>query len=342
MECDENKYTNLINYVDNPEEYPHEKLHCHNVTDQIWLGAVDDTAINDNTHEVASDQNNDFYWPKNKNSQFEPVRFQVKLYGPFKYPYARTPSDGNKAGWAGEHNPQLGNSVTIVPKDTDGKAVETAQNIYGQPVAESCVISTQHVGPNWNDPETTLYDAVFTQDTSSCDGNGVPGSNSIKLTPGFYVSVVEIVRDEIKDTNAKFAEVEENEWGCIDAAGNPKSDSYSASSNKCASQIMTRPHNMFIEDRFTSAWGDKRETLLVPVPLYIITRRDDSAQETFEDQATINDQYWVAGFSGEYVVKDGEKYTKHRWTDIWGSELPLYGTYNGEAGYVMNGSLPGN
>jgi hypothetical protein len=298
LECDENKYNYTVNYVDNPEEYPHEKLHCHNVTDQIWLASVNDKAINHTTHEVGSDKNDDRYWPKNKDSQWEPVKFQVKLYGPFKYPYTRTPSDENKAGWAGD------NLVTVVPKNTDGKAVEVAQTTYGQPIAQSCVISTSNVGPNWNDPAIMPFDAIFTQDIGSCLG-GTPSNNTIELTPGFYVSVVEIVRDGID--------------------------------NPDATQISTRPHNMFIEDRFTSAWGDRRESILVPIPLYIITRRDNSASDTFIDQVTINDQYWVAGFSGEYVGEDGKK---HHWTDIWGQDIPAYGTYSGEEGYVMNGDIP--
>jgi hypothetical protein len=316
LECDENKYSNLVNYVDNPEEYPHEKLHCHNVTDQIWLGAVNDKAINHTTHEVASQNNNDYFWPKNKDGQFEPVKFQVKLYGPFKYPYTRTPADENKAGLAGD------NLVTVVPKNTDGKAVETAQNIYGQPVAQSCVISTANVGPNW-DGTPAPYDAVFTQDIGSCSG-GTPSNNSIELTPGFYVSVVEIVRDDIESANAAFKIPECKLSG-------------SAANAKCATQIMTRPHNMIIEDRFTSAWGDLRESLLVPIPLYIITRRDNSAQDTFIDQVTINDQYWVAGFDGKYVDDKGNEQS---WTDIWGQPIPAYGTYSGEEGYVMDGSLP--
>jgi hypothetical protein len=296
LECDENKYSNLVNFVDNPEEFPHQKLHCHSVSDQISLGAVNDKAIDRTNHEVADQDNNNSYWPKNKDSQWEVLKFQVKLYGPFKYPYARTPSDANKAGWAGD------NLVTVVPKNTDGKDIETAQGILSQPIAKSCVITTAG-----NDGPTTTYDAVFTQDPSSCAGSGFPSSTEIELTPGFYVSVVEILRDGI--------------------------------ANPDATQITTRPHNMIIEDRFTSAWGDRAETLLVPIPLYIITRRDNSAQDTFVDQVTINDQYWVAGFSGEYVGDDGNK---HRWTDLWGDEIPLYGTYSGKEGYVMDGTLPGN
>jgi hypothetical protein len=96
---------------------------------------------------------------------------------------------------------------------------------------------------------------------------------------------------------------------------------------------------MLIEDRFTSAWGDKQETWLVPIPLYIVTRRDNSAQDTFVDQVTINDQYFVAGFSGEYVDANGDK---QKWTDLWGQELPTYGDYSGEEGYVTNGNVPPN
>jgi hypothetical protein len=78
-----------------------------------------------------------------------------------------------------------------------------------------------------------------------------------------------------------------------------------------------------------------RESLLVPIPLYIVTRRDNSAQDTFIDQVTINDQYWVAGFSGEYVGTDGKK---HRWTDIWGDPIPEYGVYSGQEGYLSDGT----
>jgi hypothetical protein len=328
LECDENKYNYTINYVDDPENYPKEKLHCQNVTDQIYLGAVNDKAINNRpeataTHEVSStgtskgynnqDVNNqdDRYWPKNKDGIFEPVKFQVKLYGPFKYPYARTPSAENKAGWAGD------NVVTIVPPFTDDKAFGSA--VFAQPIAESCVISTANAGPNW-DGSPEAWNAVFTQDISSCDGNGSPSVTEIELTPGFYVSVVEIVRDDIENTNPDFRRPE-----CKATIDNSKT--------QCATQWNTRPHNMIIEDRFTSAWGDKEETLLVPIPLYVVTRRGNSDVITYPNQATINDQYWVAGFSGEYVDDKGEK---HRWTDIWGDKIPLYGSdgYSGKEGYV--------
>ena len=318
MTCDENKYNNLVNYVDNPEEYPHEKLHCHNVSDQISLGAVDDKAINNDSYEVSDTDSRDEYWPKDKSGNFEPVKFQVKLYGPFAYPYSRTPSDTNKAGWAGS------NLVTVVPKNTNGKAVETAQDIYGQPIAQSCVISTSNVGPNW-DGTPVPYDAVFTQDISSCQG-GYPMDKTLMLTPGFYVSVVEIVRDDIPNTNPDFVKPE-----CALAT--------SSSNPQCATQIMTRPHNMIISDRFTSAWGERRESLLVPTPLYIVTRRDNSGQDTFIDQVTINDQYWVSGFAQEYVGEDGKK---HPWTDIWGNQLPKYGEFNGEEGYVTTSVPPGD
>jgi|GEM_PF-4837932 hypothetical protein len=319
MTCDENQYANLINYTDNPEEFPKEKLHCRNVVDRIWLGAVDNTAIDRSTHEVDSKDNNDNYWPKDKNGNFEQVKFQVKLYGPFKYPYSRIPADNNKAGWVGT------NEVTVVPKSTDGKSVEAAQNIYGQPIAQSCVIAAP--GPSWND-KLEAIDAVFTQDVSGCQG-GTPADNTIELTPGFYVSVVEIVRDDINSPNPDFAvtECDPSKILLSNRASNPR----------CATQIMTRPHNMIIEDRFTSAWGDLRETLLVPVPLYIVTRRDNSAQDTFVDQVTIDDQYWVAGFSSEYVGEDGKK---HPWTDIWGESIPAYGDYDGKEGYVAT-SVPG-
>jgi hypothetical protein len=328
LECDENKYSNLVNYVDNPEEYPHEKLHCHNVTDQIFLGAVDDKAISNPhkapttaTHEVSSNNNRDEYWPKNKNGIYEPVKFQVKLYGPFKYPYSRTPSDDNKAGWAG------GGTVTVVPKLTDGKSVENPEVVYGQPIAESCVISTANVGPNW-DGTPAPYDAVFTQDINSCQG-GTPSNSTIELTPGFYISIVEIIRDDVQNTNPNF----------VLAACDPIKTSLSdrQSNPKCSTQTMTRPHNMLIEDRFTSAWGDRRESILVPVPLYIVTRRDNSTEDTFIDQVTINDQYYIAGFSGEYVDEQGDK---QRWTDIWGDPIPEYGTYSGQEGYVTNGNVP--
>jgi hypothetical protein len=83
-----------------------------------------------------------------------------------------------------------------------------------------------------------------------------------------------------------------------------------------------------------------RESLLVPIPLYIVTRRDNSAQDTFIDQVTINDQYWVGGFAAKYVGEDGEK---HPWTDIWGDEIEPYDDanpgYSGREGYVAS-SVP--
>jgi hypothetical protein len=210
--------------------------------------------------------------------------------------------------------------ITIVPKDVDGSAVEIP-SAYNQPAAESCVITTANVGPNWNNINIVAWDAVFTQDIGSCVG-GSPSNNSMELTPGFYVSVVEIVRDDIPNTNPDFV---------VSACANADS----ASKTNCATQIRTRPHNMFIEDRFTSAWGEKRESLLVPVPLCITTRRDNSARDTFIDQVTINDQYWVAGFESKYVDSNGNK---QPWTDIWGNPIPEYGTYRGEEGYVSNGT----
>jgi hypothetical protein len=324
LECDENKYSNLVNYVDDPENYPKEKLHCHNVTDQIYLGAVNAKAIDGNTREVDSQDNNDYFWPKDKGGVWEPVKFQVKLYGPFKYPYARTPASDDKAGWAGSE------AVTTVPKivGAHNEGVEGAK--YSQPIAESCVISTSTTGPNWNDAEKGIYDAVFTQDISTCAGSGFPSDTEIELTPGFYVSVVEIVRDDIENTNAEFILPE-----CKSTINNSKT--------QCATQWNTRPHNMVIKDRFTSAWGDKKETLLVPIPLHIVTRRDNSAEDTFTDQVTINDQYWVAGFSGEYVDDDGKK---QHWTDIWGDEIPAYNDanpgYNGGEGYVADTNVPPN
>jgi hypothetical protein len=295
MECDENKYNNLVNFVDNPEEYPHEKLHCQRVTDDIYLGAVNSSAISNSA--VVSPDHNDHYWSKNKDGLWETLKFQVKLYGPFKDANFTKKPTGTAVGLAS------GVTISTVPAN-----VYAAQSIYAQPAAESCVITTSPTGgPNWNDT-TKPIKAIFTQDFGSCHGN-IPSNSTIELSPGIYTAVVEIVRDDEQSWLTKY------------------NANYSGNGNSTQNLPM---HNMIIKDRFTSVWGDSKETLMVPLPLYVVTRRDNSAQDTFIDQVTINDQYWVAGFEAKYVNTEGKLAA---WKDIFGNNIPRYGEYNGDVGY---------
>jgi hypothetical protein len=318
MECDENKYSNLVNFVDNPEEFPHEMLNCQKITDNIYLGAINDKSIIGTSVYANTD---DRYWPKNKDGLWEVVKFQVKLYGPFKdADFDKTTIDP-VVGSAG------GVTISTIPAN-----VYAAQSIYAQPIAESCVITTNPAiqnldstmpnGPNWNKDEKP-YEAIFTQNFGSCYGN-TPYNTTIKLPPGIYTSVVEIVRDD------------EQNWDktkCL----------YNANCNLdgTSTQITTSPHNMLIKDRFTSVWGDPKETLMVPIPLYITTRRDNSGQNTFEtyeeEEVVINDKYWIHGFTSEYVNEDGERVP---WQDIYGNNIPKYGDYAGDDGY-FNADIKG-
>jgi hypothetical protein len=307
MECDENKYNNTVNYSDNPEEYPHEKLHCQKVTDDIYLAAVNDKAIATNNSVVATN-NDDRYWPKNKDGLWETVKFQVKLYGPFKdADFAKT-TTSPAVGLAG------GTPISTVPGD-----VYTAQGVYAQPIAESCVITTSPRldigGPNWDGSPGPIK-AIFTQDFGSCHGN-TPSNTTIELPPGIYTSVVEIVRDD------------EQTWEVL---GRPKPCPYNAYCNEDGDSTQQRHlmNSMLIRDRFTSVWGEPKETLMVPIPLYIVTRRDNSAEDTFIDQVTINDQYWVNGFEAKYVDAEGNRVP---WRDIFGNNIPKYGEYDGDEGY---------
>jgi hypothetical protein len=305
MECDENKYTNLVNYSDDIGQYPHEKLHCQKITDNIYLGAINNSAIVGTN--VYANNVNDHYWPKNKDGLWETVKFQVKLYGPFKdADFDQTITD-SAVGLASSTE----RSIALITNYTVPDKVYAAQSVYAQPIAESCVITTSPTtetgGPNWNDVGRP-YPAVFTQDFGSCHGN-TPYNTTIELPPGIYTSVVEIVRND------------EQTW----------STKYNAnySQNGSSTQYSTM-RSMLIKDRFTSVWGEPKETLMVPLPLYITTRRDNSAQDTFVDQATIGDQYWVSGFSSKYVDANGKRLP---WQDIFGNNIPIYGEYNGDSGY---------
>ncbi|GHU09296.1 hypothetical protein FACS189431_7110 [Alphaproteobacteria bacterium] len=168
-----------------------DKLTCSEVTDHIYIGAADtriisgDTVLGDTASQTSYIA--DTYWPKGSsapNADYVPVTYEVKLYGPFADPEGRNPATPADA---------LGKTVTTVPYSGGQWQAPFAT----QPVARTGLLQTGANGPNWSGFNTNTndyYKVTFKQDATG-GTTGALTSTALKLAPGFYVSVVEIVKD---------------------------------------------------------------------------------------------------------------------------------------------------
>jgi hypothetical protein len=266
FECEENVLKNMpsiLQGTENLKALPKEKLTCKNVTDRVYLGATDYKDIRANPDEIVTDDNignpsnpngslpnpvtggqsnpnhnNDQDWLKDATGQYESVKFQVKLYGPFTNMDVASPdvpsaTDNKKV--PAESN-QAGKTIQIVPFDPN----DWQGQYFGyEPIAKSCVISSDYLGPNWNDllhgsktnQATTFnptndpnYDPIAAEKTSvdgrgyyrailshsdrnsyepaGCEGNQeTPSNTTLELQPGIYISVVEILKSPSMETD---------------------------------------------------------------------------------------------------------------------------------------------
>ncbi|MDR2524026.1 MAG: hypothetical protein LBC95_00580 [Candidatus Nomurabacteria bacterium] len=191
FDCDENY--DMVTASDGTAAYsdlPPEYLHCSGVTDRIFFGAADTT---NTSGEVVNGPNNDNFWPKTSAGQFEPINYEVKLYGPFKDPENRNPV-----------RPAEGKITSNVPGYTWEAPFAT------QPIASTGVV-THSAGPCY--PDLTNVAATnackeksslvtFKQNSATHTGTGTLNTTDLTLAPGFYVTVVEILTNSNLSTSA--------------------------------------------------------------------------------------------------------------------------------------------
>ena len=274
------------------DELPPAKLTCNNVTDKIYIGATDKRDISgDNVNRQHVSESS---WLKDVDGNYELVKFRVKLYGPFATPESRSPAA-----------PAVGKTIQTVPYQPVGTGTPSFTSAYPQPAAMTELINADN-GPKWdllNNPTDEHYEAVFMQDAIG-GTSGVLTTTSLKLAPGFYVSVVEILRDDN---------------GPISTTGNVTS----ASGN-----LMTG--NSDNGNRiFYSAWGDSHESISIPLPVYAWSKRNILSEEVAVG-TTVNDSIWITGFDpAEWVVpRPGQPQQWIPLKDAIGNNMITHGAAN--------------
>jgi hypothetical protein len=169
------------------------------------------------------------------------------------------------------------------------------------------------------------YPAAFTNNPNSCDLNGNPTGSytytddfgnqitapntTLRLKPGIYVSVVEIVKAD----NSQTAAVQ----GPAGSAGQQ------------ALPGRGEVQDLMMYD-FYSKWGDAYESVMIPLPVFVWTQRGGTGISSYTSlPVTVSDTYWIAGFEATYGPDKDKRY------DILGKEIAAHGQYQGDDGYFM-------
>jgi hypothetical protein len=100
----------------------------------------------------------------------------------------------------------------------------------------------------------------------------------------------------------------------------------------------SRPVDKLFIDDFYSAWADPYESLMVPLPVFVWTRRGSDQNDTgssgyaYDPGTSIQDSYWITGFDGKYADQNGKRYTRQ---DALGNTIPAHQQDDdGDLGYA--------
>ncbi|MDR1197136.1 MAG: hypothetical protein LBL08_02590, partial [Candidatus Nomurabacteria bacterium] len=321
-----------------------------------------------NGAKTITNANHGDYWPKRDNGTYEPVNFRVKMYGPFAdmdsadgvVSTSFKPGEGgynvnlplvaDGAGLVKDSigTPQFsGSNRTNIPQNI--RALQHNPNLLKdqQPAAQSCLI-TANYGPNWDKFKPTgdnsqnpiagvggdgYYKAVLMQgdldpNKTSGDGatcsNGLPTNSVLKLRPGIYISVVEIYsgKQPLQIDSDDQAQVVNNK------NGNDNTQANALGGGDANKTLRGGSVSDMILENFHSKYGDPAETLMVPLPLFLWTQRNDSQDYVIKPGGMVTDTYWATGFRATYYHDDdgdgvGEQKIRY---DVLGKQIQGHNT----------------